>query len=62
MFWKINLSKFRSKFYIVVRLDQTHGKDDIEHLKHGQLPDPVINLIKSLETRLSALEEKLPKK
>lgn len=36
--------------------------DNIEHLKHGQLPDPVINLIKSLEDRLSAIEEKLPKK
>ncbi|TFG18560.1 MAG: serine O-acetyltransferase [Promethearchaeota archaeon] len=36
--------------------------DEIEHLKHGELPDPIINLIKSLETRLSALEEKVPKK
>ncbi len=33
--------------------------DEIEHLKHGILPDPVVNLIKSLETRLSSIEQKL---
>jgi len=36
--------------------------DEIEHLKHGHLPDPIINLIKSLEARLSAIEQQLPKK
>ena len=34
--------------------------DEIEHLKHGELPDPVLSLIKSLETRLAALEQKIP--
>jgi serine O-acetyltransferase len=45
-------------------LHETHPQvmDEIDHLKHGQLPDPIINLIKSLETRISVLEKKLPKK
>ncbi|MBN2156667.1 MAG: serine O-acetyltransferase [Candidatus Lokiarchaeota archaeon] len=45
-------------------LEQKHPQamDQIEHLKHGILPDPIIDLIKSLETRLTAIEQKLPNK
>ena len=46
----------------ILHEDHPQVKDEIDHLKHGQLPDPVVNLIKSLETRLSAMEEKLQEK
>jgi serine O-acetyltransferase len=35
--------------------------DQIDHLKHGHLPDPLVKVIQSLETRLSAIEKQLPK-
>jgi serine O-acetyltransferase len=45
----------------ILHEDLPQLKDEIDHLQHAQLPDPVLNLIKSLETRLTALETKLLK-
>ncbi len=35
--------------------------DDIKHLLHGKLPDPMIKLIERLESRVSELEEQISK-
>jgi serine O-acetyltransferase len=44
-------------------LHETHPQmvDEISHLEHGHLPDPVIKIIKNLENRLSEIEQKLPR-
>jgi serine O-acetyltransferase len=37
--------------------DKKHISEDIKHLSHGNLPDPVVKVLQNLESRLSNLEK-----